>query len=316
MFGMSPLDVMEQRIQQQTQENASRRAAQSAAGQSLGIFNPLYQAGLGFSDMAGQAARSLFGTQDPMLMKAAQIQQAMAGRDMNKPEDMIAFSQELAKMGYTAEAMQVAQQARTAGLEERRLTTTEEDIKLRREAAERKVSSEQTTTKGIRVFRRGDGPLIVEEGGQDVPYDEKKHGRFETAQDRTAPKGVTIKDITNRVGQVIGREFIDPITGNTIRKSYFEGMGPTAPTAPGAGGAGKDKTEKPPLTSFEPGTESTTETSPAGPVRSGRGRPVSNRVPTRPPEFILRGTNRIKNKAYDDWTAQYGATHNPDGTPK
>ena len=117
MFGMSPLDVMEQRIQQQAQENASRRAAQSAAGQSLGIFNPLYQAGLGFSDMAGQAARSLFGAQDPMLMKAAQIQQAMAGKDMNKPEDMIAFSQELAKMGYTAEAMQVAQQARTIDTE-------------------------------------------------------------------------------------------------------------------------------------------------------------------------------------------------------
>jgi hypothetical protein len=253
-------------------------------------------------------------------MKAAQIQQAMSGKDMNKPEDMLAFSQELAAMGYTAEAMQVAQQARTIsteerkiGLDERRVGATEEDIKLRREAAERKVSSEQTTTKGIRVFRRGDGPLIVEEGGQDVPYNEKKHGRFETAQDKTAPRGVTIKDITNRVGQVIGREFIDPITGDTIRKSYFEGMGPTAP---GVGGGGKDKTERAPLTSFEPRTESTTETTPAGPVRSGRGRPVSNRVPTRPPEFILRGTNRIKNKAYDDWTAQYGATHNPDGTPK
>jgi len=62
--------------------------------------------------------------------------------------------------------------------------------------------------------------------------------------------------------------------------------------------------------------EDNTETTPAGPVRSGRGRPVSNRVPTRPPEFILRGANTIKNKAYDNWMAQYGATHNPDGTPK
>jgi hypothetical protein len=117
LFGMSPLDVMERRIQQQAQDNASRRAAQSAAGQSLGIFNPLYQAGLGFSDMAGQATRGLFGAQDPMLMKAAQIQQAMSGKDMNKPEDMLAFSQELAAMGYTAEAMQVAQQARAIDTE-------------------------------------------------------------------------------------------------------------------------------------------------------------------------------------------------------
>lgn len=73
------------------------------------------------------------------------------------------------------------------------------------------------------------------------------------------------------------------------------------------------------------GTPSTTSPTPelegssplsTAPVRSGRGRPVSNRVSPRPPEFILRGTNRIKNKAYDKWTSQYGATHNPDGTPK
>jgi hypothetical protein len=128
IFGMSPLDVMEKRIQQQTQENSARRASQSAAGQSLGIFNPLYQAGLSFSDLAGQGAKSLFGNQDPMLMKATQIQQAMAGKNLNSPQGMSEFANELARMGYTNEAMQVAQQARTAGLEERRFELSEAQV--------------------------------------------------------------------------------------------------------------------------------------------------------------------------------------------
>jgi hypothetical protein len=296
------------RRQLQAQEMQRVNPTGSAAG-ALGAL-----LGRGLSNVS--QGKGFFQAPDYGLQRVAGVQGIMQSVQFD-PSNPAAYYQEvgaaLQRAGYSDLAPLAFQEARKLSVQDRELTVREEDIELRREAARKKVSSEQTTTKGIRVFRRGDGPLVVEEGGQDVPYNEKKHGRFETAQDRTAPRGVTIKDITNRVGQVIGREFIDPITGDTIRKSYFEGMGPTAP---GAGGGGKDKTERTPLTSFEPGTESTTETSPAGPVRSGRGRPVSNRVPTRPPEFILRGTNRIKNKAYDDWTAQYGATHNPDGTPK
>jgi hypothetical protein len=270
--------------------------------------------GRGISNVS--QGKGFFQAPDYGLQRVSGVQGIMQSVQFD-PSNPAAYYQEvgaaLQRAGYSDLAPLAFQEARKLSVQDRELQLREQEVTERSEERKGKVSGEQITAKGIRVFRRGNGPLIVEEGGQDVPYDEKKHGRFETAQDRVAPRGVTIKDITNRANQVIGREFIDPITGDTIRKSYFEGM---EPTAPGAGGGAKDKTEKPPITSFEPGTESATETTPAGPVRSGRGRPVSNRVPTRPPEFILRGTNRIKNKAYDDWTAQYGATHNPDGTPK
>jgi hypothetical protein len=296
------------RRQMQAQEMQRVNPTGSAAG-ALGAL-----LGRGLSNVS--QGKSFFQAPDYGLQRVSGVQGIMQSVQFD-PSNPAAYYQQvgaaLQQAGYSDLAPLAFQEARKLSVQDRELQLREQEVTERSEERKGKVSSEQTTTKGIRVFRRGNGPLLVEEGGKDVPYNEKKHGRFETAQDRTAPRGVTIKDITNRVGQVIGREFIDPITGDTIRKSYFEGMGPTAP---GAGGGGKDKTERTPLTSFEPGTESTTETTPAGPVRSGRGRPVSNRVPTRPPEFILRGTNRIKNKAYDDWTAQYGATHNPDGTPK
>jgi hypothetical protein len=312
------MGITAQQIMQSDPEQLQRQAyldqmkalnPDSSAAGALGAL-----LGRGISNVA--QGRGFFQTPDYGLQRVAGVQSIMNSVPFD-PSNPAAYYQEvgtqLQQAGFGDIARMAFQEASKSNIQMRELTAREKEIEERSEERKGKISGEQTTTKGIRVFRRGNGPLLVEENGQDVPYNEKKHGRFETAQDRTAPRGVTIKDITNRVGQVIGREFIDPITGDTIRKSYFEGMGPTAP---GAGGGGKDKTERTPLTSFEPGTESTTETTPAGPVRSGRGRPVSNRVPTRPPEFILRGTNRIKNKAYDDWTAQYGATHNPDGTPK
>jgi len=303
----TPEQVMQERLKQQQSMYASAQSPYERMGMAIG-------------NILGGA----LGVQDPEMERASLTQQIYNDTlsmlpDTTSPEFYTTLARNLSSAGLAAEAAYSMQEARKYGLEERkmglderRVVATEEDIKLRREAELRKVSSEQTTTKGIRVFRRGNGPLLVEEGGKDVPYNEKKHGRFETAQDRTAPRGVTIKDITNRVGQVIGREFIDPITGDTIRKSYFEGMGPTDP---GAGADGKKTMTNDEVRALVRG-EQPTATDETRPVRSGRGRPVSNRVPTRPPEFILRGTNRIKNKAYDDWTAQYGATHNPDGTPK
>jgi hypothetical protein len=295
-------------IQTPEQVEAARRLRMFEEAKALGSLTPQQQASI-IARQSGQNIGSLvgqlFGVEDPELKKARDLQEAAVSIKQSLPQDTqldpATIYSEMSKaalnLGYTNEAMQFANEANKFSIQQNEL---------------RKVSGEQTTTKGVRVFRRGNGPLLVEENGQDVPYNEKKHGRFETAQDRTAPRGVTIKDITNRVGQVIGREFIDPITGDTIRKSYFEGMGPTDP---GAGADGKKTMTNDEVRALVRG-EQPTATDETRPVRSGRGRPVSNRVPTRPPEFILRGTNRIKNKAYDDWTAQYGATHNPDGTPK
>jgi hypothetical protein len=131
MFGMSPLDVVQQRIQEQEKMNMLRRQQRSQEGSEFGVFAPLYRAGLGFGDIAGQAlTQSVFGQQqDPMLKKAVDIQSVLSGRDVTKPEDLSAIASELAKMGYGNEAAQVAQQARTAGLEERKLAIQERQVR-------------------------------------------------------------------------------------------------------------------------------------------------------------------------------------------
>jgi hypothetical protein len=295
------------RRQLQAQEAQRLNPTGSAAG-ALGAL-----LGRGLSNI--QQGKGFFESPDFGLQRVAGVQSIMNSVQFD-PSNPAAYYQEvgtaLQQSGFGDLAPLAFQEARKFSVQDRELQLREQEVTERSEERKGKVSGEQITAKGIRVFRRGNGPLIVEEGGQDVPYDEKKHGRFETAQDRVAPRGVTIKDITNRANQVIGREFIDPITGDTIRKSYFEGM---EPTAPGAGADGKKTMTNDEVRALVRGEQPTT-TDETRPVRSGRGRPVSNRAPTRPPEFILKGTNRIKNKAYDDWTAQYGATHNPDGTPK
>ena len=296
------------RRQLQAQEAQRVNPTGSAAG-ALGAL-----LGRGLSNVS--QGKSFFQAPDYGLQRVSGVQSIMQSVQFD-PRNPADYYQQvgaaLQQAGYSDLAPLAFQEARKISVSDRELQLREQEVTERSEERKGKVSGEQITAKGVRVFRRGNGPLLVEEGGRDVPYDEKIHGRFETAADRAAPRSLKIEPITNRAGQVIGREFIDPVTSETVRKTYIEGM---EPKPAGAGGGGKDKTEKPPITSFEPGTESTTETTPAGPVRSGRGRPASNRVPARPPEFVYKGTNKNKNKAYDDWTAKYGATHNPDGTPK
>jgi len=180
MFGMSPLDILEQRIQQQEKSNQFRRAAQSQAGQSLGIFAPLYEAGLGFSDLAGQASRAVFGNQDPMLMKASQIQEAMAGKDMNKPEDMASFARELAARGYTNEAIQIAQQARSMTTEDTKLGLQEREVAAREKSAEAAAGFDALNiiTKDGRLVRmnKATGKVQVEDKdtGQTRDFDPRK----------------------------------------------------------------------------------------------------------------------------------------------
>jgi hypothetical protein len=114
MFGMSPLDVVQQRIQEQEKMNMLRRQQRSQEGSQFGVFAPLYQAGLGFGDIAGQAiTQGVFGQQqDPMLKKAIDIQSVLSGRDVTKAEDLAAISKDLINLGYNSEGMQVAKQAR------------------------------------------------------------------------------------------------------------------------------------------------------------------------------------------------------------
>lgn len=131
MFGMSPLDVVQQRIQEQEKMNMLRRSQRAQEGSEFGVFAPLYRAGLGFGDIAGQAlTQGVFGQQqDPMLKKAVDIQSVLSGRDVTKAEDLSAIASELNKMGYGNEAMAAAQQARAITTEERKLGIQERQVR-------------------------------------------------------------------------------------------------------------------------------------------------------------------------------------------
>jgi hypothetical protein len=208
-------------------------------GSAAGALGALL--GRGLSNVS--QGKGFFQAPDFGLQRVAGVQGIMRSVqfDPNNPAEYYnQVGRALQEAGYADLAPMAFTEARKLQVQERTLSTQEEDVKLRRQAAERKVSSEQTTTKGIRVFRRGDGPLQVEEDGKDVPYDPEKHGRFETASDRISNKGVQIRDIPGPGGiGVIGREVYDSNTGATIRREYFGQQPGTAPaaTTPAATGA-------------------------------------------------------------------------------
>jgi hypothetical protein len=207
MFGPTAMDLRQQYLK-------------NLQGQFSSAQSPYERMGLALGNILGTA----FGVKDPALEQASTVQSiysavAMNHPDQTTPEFYRELSNTFAAAGLNEQALMSAQKAREVGfeerkmgLDERRVVATEEDIKLRREAAERKVSSEQTTTKGIRVFRRGDGPLLVEENGRDVPYNEKKHGRFETAQDRVSPPA--LQRTVDRLGNIT---LTDPRTGEVVK---------------------------------------------------------------------------------------------------
>jgi hypothetical protein len=195
------------RRQLQAQEMQQVNPTGSAAG-ALGAL-----LGRGISNVS--QGKGFFQAPDYGLQRVSGVQGIMQSVQFD-PSNPASYYQEvgaaLQQAGYSDLAPLAFQEARKLSVQDRELTVREEDIELRREAARKKVSSEQTTTKGIRVFRRGNGPLIVEEGGRDVPYDEKKHGRFETAQDRVAPRSLT--RTVDRFGNIT---FTDPQTAEIVR---------------------------------------------------------------------------------------------------
>lgn len=295
------------------QAEAARQQRMLEQARAVAQLTPDQQSSL-LAIQSGQRTGGLIsdfmGFEPPEVKKAREFQGAVNRVKTRLSPDELAdptkvyteMAKEASALGYVQEAMQFATEAQ-------KLSRQDREFNLR----ERKVGSEQTTITGVRVFRRGDGPLLVEENGRDVPYDAQKHGRFETAADRAAPSSVKVENIYGPGGMVIGREVLDSRSGASIRKEYFPGFGPNGKAV---GADGKKTLTQEDVRSEIFGTKTDSETTPTAPVRSGRGRRESNRVSARPPEFIMRGTNRVKNKAYDKWMEQYGATHNPDGTPK
>lgn len=218
--------------EQVAMERVKQQQAMFAAAQS-----PYERMGLAIGNILGGA----LGIKDPAMERASTIQSVYNAVLQNNPDTTSAsFYTELAN---TLSAAGLSQEANFALQEARKYQMQERDFGLRERevgARERQVSGETVTTKGIRVFRRGGGPLQVEEGGKDVAYDPEKHGRFETASDRISNKGVQIRDIPGPGGiGVIGREVFDSNTGATIRREYFgqqPGAAPAA-TTPAATGA-------------------------------------------------------------------------------
>lgn len=183
-----------------------------------------YQSG----QRTGGLISDFMGFEPPEVKKARDFQAAvnrvqtrLSPEELSDPVKVYAeMAKEASALGYVQEAMQFATEAQKANRQERELTLRE-----------RKVSSEAVTTKGIRVFRRGDGSLLVEEDGQDVPYDPKKHGRFETAQDRMSGSG-----LTRQVDKLTGRVIIRDKNQNIVRiePAPWETAGPatTTPATP------------------------------------------------------------------------------------
>jgi hypothetical protein len=263
LFGLTPEQIQEAR--RLRQEEAINRQAQQ-----FGMFGPLYAAGRGMAQQGIESIAGLFsGMQDPQLQKATNIQNLVKGKDLTNSTQLASLAQELTQLGYTQEAALVAAEAQKllGQTEDRalrsqetraRIAALEEQAEQRKEAAtarKEKVDTVGTTSKGLTTYRKGTDPqvYVTDEEGKEAKYDPKKHGRFETAADRIAQRGVQIRDIPGPGGiGVIGREVYDSMTGNVIRREYLPGYGPgarpTGPTAPAQ--QQQSKTNRPPLSSF------------------------------------------------------------------
>lgn len=245
LFGLTPEQIQEARRLQQQQ-------AINQQAQAFGMFGPLYAAGRGMAQQGISKIAGLFPeVQDPQLAKATAIQELTKGKDLTNPAQLGLLARELAGLGYTQEAMLVAQEANKVlskeeemGLRARDVAARERDIEVRADeraqAAEertRKITQVGTTIKGLNTYRKGTDETIyvTDEEGKEVKYDPRKHGRFETRQDAVGQRGVQIRDIPGPGGiGVIGREVYDSMTGNVIRREYLPGYGPSgsSPTAP------------------------------------------------------------------------------------
>ena len=197
-------------LQRQLQAQEMQRV--NPTGSAAGALGALL--GRGISNVS--QGKGFFQAPDYGLQRVSGVQGIMQSVQFD-PNNPAAYYQEvgaaLQRAGYSDLAPLAFQEARKLSVQDRELQLREQEVTERSEERKGKVSGEQTTTKGIRVFRRGNGPLLVEEGGRDVPYDEKKHGRFETAQDRVAPPRLTVS--TDRFGN---RVWTDPYTSKEVRR--------------------------------------------------------------------------------------------------
>lgn len=133
LFGPSVADIQELRRQQAEREIA-------ASGGEFGVFAPLYRAGSRFGRQAAEGINTIMGAQDPMLKKATDIQSVLSkyqNEDLTSSSVLGNIARELAAIGYSNEAVGVAQQAAArrqqeleAGFRERQLGISETQAQI------------------------------------------------------------------------------------------------------------------------------------------------------------------------------------------
>lgn len=225
-MGISAQQILQSDPEYLQRELAAKEAQRvNPQGTAAGAIGALL--GRGISNIS--QGKGFFQTPDYGLQRVSDVQSIMKSvtYDPSNPQSYYEqVGQLLQQAGYSDIAPLAFNEARKVQIEDRKIGIQEEDLKLKREAATKKVSSEQTTTKGLRVFRRGDGPLMVEEGGKDVAYDPAKHGRFETAQDRVRDRP-SFSYKTDRMGNT--QVYQDGQLIRTDPAPWMQG-GPAAPT--------------------------------------------------------------------------------------
>jgi hypothetical protein len=243
LFGASPEEVILARQKEARQEQLLRNQQIAQQGSQFGVFAPLYQAGLRFGDIAGQAiTQGLFpSTGDPLLKKATDIQSVLSkyqGRDLTNSDILKSISGELASLGYANEAMMLSNEAAKyseqefgRGLRERQLAVSEADIQLKQQQAAEAKETNLVTTNGDPIVKK-EGKFFVQttddEGNIKLnPYSKKTYGPIETKSDYARAQAGAGGGIKNQVvygagGLPIGYDILDK-QGNLIRRELFRG---------------------------------------------------------------------------------------------
>ena len=206
--------------------------------------------------MTGRLLSDLAGYEDPELKKARDLQgivnevkAGLSAADQQNPAKVYAaLAKRAGELGYTQEAMMLADEANRRGLEERRVSMQEEEIRLKKEKIEQGDIVPNLVTKKGDVIVQKQGKMYVQtvddEGTVKLePYKKSLHGAFETKSEYAAAQAAS--------GGVVRQPIVDPRTGfttgyiildrqgNEIRRETFDGrpMGAGGAAAPQGGAA-------------------------------------------------------------------------------
>ena len=206
--------------------------------------------------MTGRLLSDLAGYEDPELKKARDLQgivnevkAGLSAADQQNPAKVYAaLAKRAGELGYTQEAMMLADEANRRGLEERRVSMQEEEFRLKKEKIEQGDVVPNLVTKKGDVIVQKQGKMYVQtvddEGNVKLePYKKSVHGAFETKSEYAAAQAAS--------GGVVRQPIVDPRTGfttgyiildrqgNEIRRETFDGrpMGAGGAAAPQGGAA-------------------------------------------------------------------------------